>query len=268
MNVIDVHTHAFPDALAERVMPQLAAEAAWTPATDGTIGALLGSMDRAGIDQSWLCSIATAPEQFEAILKWSLSIRSDRIVPLASVHPDAPDPAAGVRRVAEAGLPGIKMHPYYQRFEIDEPRMDAVWGAADEHGLIVLCHCGFDPAFPRDRVAAPERVERVIGRFPGLRLIAAHFGGWEDWELTRRHVIGRRVWIDVSASLHLLGRDEAREMLLAHPPDRILFGSDSPWMDQAETLAQLRALELPPALEWAILCENARALLAGIPAGS
>ncbi len=261
VGVIDTHTHAFPDALAQRVIPQLAASAEWPPALDGTIASLLASMDRAGIEQSWLCSIATAPEQFDPILKWSLAIRSPRIVPLGSVHPDDPDPAARVRQIAAAGLPGLKLHPFYQQFEIDEPRMDPIWAAMEACDLFAVCHAGFDPAFPRERRAAPERIRRVIERFPRLRFIAAHLGGWQDWDAVREHLLGEPVWLDLSCTLHLLDREAARDLLLAHPPTRLLFGSDSPWMDQLESLAALRALELPPALERAILRDNARALL-------
>ena len=45
-------------------------------------------MDKANIDKTVICSIATKPTQFEDILKWSKSIYSDRIIPLPSIHPD------------------------------------------------------------------------------------------------------------------------------------------------------------------------------------
>ena len=89
---------------------------------DGRISSLLKSMDEAGIERSVICSIATKPEQFEPILKWSKEIASERIVPFASVHPADPLAAQQVRAVARAGLRGIKLHPYYQRFDLDEER--------------------------------------------------------------------------------------------------------------------------------------------------
>jgi len=47
--IIDFHAHAFPDALAPRAMKKLLEEAPDVRAyLDGTIGALLGSMDKAG----------------------------------------------------------------------------------------------------------------------------------------------------------------------------------------------------------------------------
>ena len=54
---------------------------------------------------------------------------------------------------------------------------------------------------------------------------------------------------------------EARAMILAHPADRILFGTDSPWSDQAAELARWRALGLPEDFLAAALGGNAARLL-------
>ena len=68
--IIDCHTHAFPDALAERAMAQLLAETdSVTAFLDGKLSSLLASMDANNIEKSVLCSIATKPSQFEPIFK-------------------------------------------------------------------------------------------------------------------------------------------------------------------------------------------------------
>ncbi len=122
--VIDFHAHAFPDELAPRAVGGINAGLAEEEhaVIDGTVGALLVSMDRAGIGRAVLWSIATKPTQVEPIIRWSLSVASERIIPLGSVHPDAADPAADVAKVAAAGLKGIKLHPMYQGFAADEGR--------------------------------------------------------------------------------------------------------------------------------------------------
>ena len=50
MRIIDFHTHAFPDPIAARAMPQLEAEGNIEAALDGRLASLLRSMDAAGID--------------------------------------------------------------------------------------------------------------------------------------------------------------------------------------------------------------------------
>lgn len=261
-SLIDCHTHAFPDNLAGRAVPLLEQEGNVRAALDGTVGSLLRSMDEAGIATSIVASIATKPTQFRPILQWSLSIASPRIVPFASVHPDDPEAASRIEEIAAAGLRGIKLHPYYQRFVIDEERMLPLYDAAERAGLILLMHTGFDIAFPRDRIADPARILRVLERHPDLRLIASHFGAWEDWDEVERLLLGKPVYMDVSYSLPFLDPDRARSFILSHPTDLVLFGSDSPWTDQRQAVESIRALDLPNDVREALFFANAKRLLA------
>ena len=259
---IDFHAHAFPDAIAARAISQLEHGGGIKAFLDGTVASLLASMDGAGIRTSVICSIATKPEQFDPILKWSKEIASPRIVPLPSIHPKGPDPVGQAHQVAEAGLRGIKLHPYYQSFDIDDAALFPLYRALDKLGLLLVCHTGFDFAFSRQRRADPVRILRVLDRVPSLRLITSHMGAWDDWDEVEKHLLGKPITMDISLSLELLGRERARAMLLAHPADRILFGTDSPWSSQSETLDLLRSLELGTGREEQILGKNAAAVLA------
>ena len=141
--IIDFHTHAFPDALAERAMRQLLSETdSVTAYLDGKLSSLLASMDANGIERSVLCSIATKPSQFEPIFQWSRAIQSERIIPLASVHPDDPAGPEHVRQIAAAGLAGIKMHPYYQDFDMDDAKLDPLYEAVQAEGLLLTMQYG------------------------------------------------------------------------------------------------------------------------------
>lgn len=261
MRIIDIHTHAFPDALAGRAMAYLEEEGHIKAALDGRVSSLLASMDRAGIERSVICSIATKPSQYRPILDWSKEIASRRIVPFPSIHPDDPEAAAHVHEIAGAGFKGVKLHPYYQQFDMDDPRVFPIYGAIEEAGLILLCHTGFDLAFPRDRKCDPERIMKVLDYFPQLRLITTHLGSWEDWDEVRRRMIGKRILIETSFSIHVMGRDAARELILAHPGDCLLFGTDSPWADQKKAVEELLSLDLGEDLERRILYRNAARLL-------
>jgi hypothetical protein len=95
--IIDFHTHAFPDQIAETAVPALAAKGKVTPCLDGTIDSLLASMDKAEVEKSVLCSIATRPGQFDSILAWSKEIRSEQIVPFPSFHPENPKGLENIR---------------------------------------------------------------------------------------------------------------------------------------------------------------------------
>jgi predicted TIM-barrel fold metal-dependent hydrolase len=260
--IIDFHTHAFPDALAPSAMDTLLAKAPGTPAhRDGTVGSLLGSMDEAGIEKSVLCCIATRPEQFDSILRWCGEIRSKRLIPFPSVHPADPERIARLCQIKAEGFRGIKMHPYYQNFHVSDDRMLAFYEEASRLGLVLVTHSGFDMAFPRERRADPESLLRISETFPGLRLVTAHLGGWQQWEEVRRYLLGRPVYMEISFAMQDLVRATAREMLMAHPAEYLLFGSDSPWTDQRETVLRLEELRLPPSRLDRLLRRNAEDLL-------
>ncbi len=259
--IIDFHAHAFPDQVAAAAVPALAAKGNVNPCLDGRIDSLLAAMDQAGVEKSVLCSIATRPGQFASILAWSQAIRSARIVPFPSSHPASPQALEEIRAIREAGFKGIKLHPYYQEFSIDEERLFPFYEAIGDAGLILVMHTGYDIGFPREDIAGPARIARVLDRFPALKFVATHLGAWEMWEEVRQHLCGRRLYMDISFSLQYLPVEEARRMILAHPADRILFGSDSPWACQEEVAGMLHALALPPELEERIRRGNALALL-------
>lgn len=259
--IIDIHAHAFPDAVAEKAMPKLEAEADLEAALDGKVSSLLASMDRAGIALSVVASIATKPGQFESILAWSKSIASDRLAPFPSVHPDDTDVPGRVRAIADAGFRGIKMHPYYQEFTLDDARMWPFYRAVSEEGLALLMHTGFDIAYPHIRIADPVRVVRVIEAFPELKMVTSHLCGWMDWDEAEKHLWGKPVYADFSYSLHRIDHARAREALLAHPAEYIVFGTDSPWEDQSKAVETAKSLDLGPERERLMFYDNAARLL-------
>jgi predicted TIM-barrel fold metal-dependent hydrolase len=262
---IDFHTHAFPDELAEKAMKLLLQEGKrkWdvNAYTDGKISGLLQSMDRNGIEKGVVCSIATKPSQFDSIINWSREIMSDRVIPFPSFHPYDKEFAERIKRIRDEGFKGIKFHPYYQDFMIDEVKLFPMYEKICEANLIVVMHTGFDLAFERTRIADPIRILRVLEKFPDLKLVTTHLGAWEDWDEVEEHLLGKKIYMEISYSLDILEKEKSRRIILNHPEGYILFGTDSPWTDQGNTLALLKGLELGEEFERLILKENAENLL-------
>jgi predicted TIM-barrel fold metal-dependent hydrolase len=262
---IDFHTHAFPDALAGRAMRSLVEEGKkkWdvTAHHGGRVTDLLASMDDNGVEKSVVCSIATRPAQFDAIISWSRAIASERIVPFPSLHPSDERFAERISAIKGEGFKGVKFHPYYQEFTIDEERLFPIYEEICTAGLIVVMHTGFDLAFDRVRIADPERIVRIADRFPEMKLVTTHLGAWQDWDEVERLIVGKKIYMELSYALDLLDREQARRIILHHPKEYVLFGSDSPWTDQGQTMRLLRRLDLGEERERAILRENGLRLL-------
>ena len=262
MKTIDFHTHAFPDQLAGKALDQLHTKSGdYQAHHDGTIRGLLRSMDRAGIEKSVVLSIATRPEQVARITDWAASIRSDRIIPFPSIHPQFSNFESELDRIKSAGLHGIKLHPMYQEFAIDDPALLPLYRAISDRGLICLFHAGWDIAYPESDQAAPHRILNLHQAIPELKIVAAHLGGWQVWNEVARCLLGHQIYLETSFSIREAKASEFRRILDNHPPEYFLFGTDSPWLDQKEELDAWKKLDIPVEFKEKILFKNAEELL-------
>jgi uncharacterized protein len=260
MRIIDCHTHVFPDAIAAAAIASLEAEGDVVAVYDGTVSGLLETMDRAGVATSVVQPVATKPSQVRSINDWAVGVASERIIGFGAMHPDLEDPAGEIARMHALGLRGFKMHSEYQSFAPDDPRLDPIWDAAAGHGMIAFFHAGADIAFPTVR-GTPEAFAGLLDRWPGLTVVLAHLGGFQQWEGVAALLAGRDVWLDTSYTLGHLPDDRFVEIVRAHGADRVLFGSDGPWTDPGVEIAHLRSLGLTTAELAAILGANAERLL-------
>lgn len=266
MPVIDVHVHAFPDALAQRAVKSLADHGGVKAAYDGTVAGLVGSMDRAGIDMSIIQPVATKPSQVEPINDWAAEINAPgspwrgRIVAFGAMHPDFEDPAREIARMREMGLSGLKMHPDYQDFVPNEPRLARIYGAATAERMWMLLHAGGDIG-PQTSYGTPEVYAQVLDAHPDMKVILAHLGGWSLWEASAEHIIGRDVYLDTAYTPGRLPDEEFVRLVRDHGVDKVLFGSDGPYGGQDVELARLRATGLTPAELAAVEGGNAARLI-------
>lgn len=261
MRIIDLHTHTWPDAVAQKAVSALMSKGTLTPFYDGTVAGLIASMDANGVAVSVMQPVATKPSQVAGINDWAASITSERLVPFGAMHPDLEDPAAEIARMAALGLRGLKLHPEHQGFAPDEPRLAAIYEAAIEHDLTVFFHAGADELHETMR-GTPASFATVLDGFPQLRLVLAHLGGFRVWNEVAEILVGRDVCLDTAYTLGHLPDADFVEIVHAHGPERVLFGSDGPWTDAAEEIAWLRRLPLREGVVEAILGGNAERLLA------
>jgi predicted TIM-barrel fold metal-dependent hydrolase len=261
---IDLHTHAFPDSLAERAISTLSAQGDWEAVGDGTQRGLIAAMDEADIDLSAVCAIATKPGQVKGILKFCKSLDPDRLLAFGSLHPLDTHPEKWVAKLATAGCCGIKLHPFYQQFAFDDPAMVPIYHAAIEHGLPIAFHCGYDIGFDDDPIpdrASPARLARVLDALPELRVLCTHMGGWKFWDDARAFLAGRDVYWETSFCLAHMTDEQFLEHLHSHRTDRVCFGTDWPWQSPAQDRTHLESLGLEPELLNAILFKNAAQFL-------
>lgn len=228
--LIDFHFHLFPDALAPRAVGKLAEIGQITPYSDGTAAGLLSKMDAWGVDRAVILNIATNAHQQDNVNAFAASLAENpRFIPFCSVHPDCPDPKGEVLRLHRLGFKGLKIHPDYIKTAIDSPRLYPIFEGAAECGMIVVTHAGYDFICPEYIHCTPDRVLRVLERYPTLKLVCAHFGGNRLWDEVLRKLCGKNVWFDTALCGFSIKPEQIKALCDNHAPDKILYGSDMPW---------------------------------------
>ncbi len=259
LKYIDIHAHIFPDKIAGKVITALEEYYNFSWQGNGTVKDLLASMDASGVERTVIFSCATKPEQVAPANEFLRQIRSaypDRFYAFGTIHPDHPDIPVMLDTIADAKLQGIKLHPDFQKVYIDEPAMMRIYEQLDG-SLPLIIHMGDH----RTDFSSPYRLRRVLDRFPHLKIIAAHFGGYSEWEQVWKHLIGKNVWFDTSSSIFKLGAKAAAEIVRAHGVDKILFGSDYPAVRHDQAISEVLEMGLSPEDNEKIFYRNAERIL-------
>ncbi|MCM8784312.1 MAG: amidohydrolase family protein [Candidatus Omnitrophica bacterium] len=258
--IIDIHTHAWPNKVSRKAQEHLESSFRVKLVAEPTLDTLLRFMDRNNIEVSVVCAVATRVEQVPSINDWLFGIRSERIKVFCSLHPQYPQLKEEIKRVKEHG-DGIKLQPEFQDFYIDDEIAFPMYSFAESLDIPVLFHCGEELSGTKMVRSSPRRLLNVKEKFPKLRIIAAHFGGFRLWEEVKKHLLGKDIYLDTSFFFSYLPREEVKAMILSHLPERIVFGTDFPLIDQKQDLDFLKSLEIPKELKERILSLNARQIL-------
>ena len=275
--IIDFHTHTFPDKIAAAAIGKLEQAAHSRAYASGTRDSLLQSMHSAGIDRAVVLPVATNPLKCASMNDTSHTLDGqDGLTYFAAIHPDAPDWHAELGRAKLLGFKGVKIHPVYQNVAINDPRFIRILARCGELGLIVVMHNGADIGFPGVEKCSPAMLQDAVRQAGPVTLVAAHMGGWRNWQEVPEYLLDTDVYLDTAFSLGSISPidnyytpeelpmlDEAQfcELVRIFGAERILFGTDSPWDDMAQCVERIRCLPLTADEQLAIFSGNALRLL-------
>ncbi|MGY0488265.1 amidohydrolase family protein [Streptomyces sp. WG-D5] len=239
---MDAHTHVWPDHIAARALegrvPGMDA------AFNGTVRGLRASLERSGIDRSVVMGIADHARHVHRTNEFIGSLKSDQLVPFGTVHPEL-SVEENLDSLRRHGVTGVKLHPLFQGFALDDPR---IWALLEAFGseFPVIMHVGKGGTPETDARATPVMLAAIVDAFPGLRLVACHFGGFHRLDEVEEQVVGKQVLLETSWPPTLAGLDagRVRDVIRRHGADRVVFGSDWPMSDPAAEMQVIRGLGL------------------------
>ncbi len=259
--IIDFHTHCFPDKLAERAIPMLSERCGGLiPQTNGTVAGLKGHMAQAGVSISCVMNIATNPHQMKAVNNFAKEINSDTIISFGSIHPDAPDWEEELERITDMGILGIKLHPDYQGFFVDDEKMKPIYRKISSLGLVTLFHAGFDYGFLPPYHCMPENMLRALSWFDSP-VVAAHWGGIDSSLEVYDKLCGLPIYFDTSFGYGNMAPGIQKMIIEKHGTDKLLFASDCPWHNALWEIRNLQTLGLSEYELEKIYHKNAEKLL-------
>lgn len=261
--LIDFHVHCFNPKIAERAVSQLKERADIEPLTNGLIEDTVKKFDEWGVDRGVLLPIATKPTQQKILNDWCAEQDGGRFISFGSVHPDAEDMCEELDRITALGLHGIKLHPDYQGYMVDEERADFMYDEIEKRGLPVIFHAGFDVVSPALIHCTVTGALNMLEKHPHMKVILAHLGGNDSHQQVLDLLAGHggEVYLDTAFTGRYVADGLMEKIIKKHGADRILFASDCPWDSPAVIRDKIMRMDLSDDDREMIFSGNARRLL-------
>ena len=258
MKIIDFHAHAFPDAIAQKARDFLEDYYHLPMFGNGRLSHLIETSMDGGISRLVVCSTATTPKQVVNINNWLSAAQNENpyLIALGTLHPDFEDIAQETQRIIQLGLHGVKLHPDFQHTDLLCPGMMEICKCC-EGKLPLLIHVGDK----NTTYSKPQKIAKIMEMFPDLTIIAAHMGGYSEWNDAEKYLIGKNCYIDTSSSFCGLSYDEMARLIIKHGHKKVLFGTDYPLAGAKEELARFMQIPLSDEIRQDILYNNAAQLL-------
>lgn len=259
--LIDCHVHAFPDKIVSKAISSLSEKAGGLkPAYDGSVSDLIKYMDTNGVDVACVLNIATNARQMKAVNNFAKEINSDRIVAFGSVFPDAEDVLDELDRIKELGLKGVKFHPEYQSFYVNDKKMEQIYKKISSLGLIAVFHAGGDLGFRPPYHCTPKMAVEAL-KMLDTPVIFAHWGGYMYQQEVIEHLAGSDAYLDVSFGHCVVPKPVAEDIINKHGIDKFLFASDGPWHKTSDEKIFIESLDISKEDKEKIFYKNAIKLL-------
>jgi Predicted metal-dependent hydrolase of the TIM-barrel fold len=259
MNIIDFHTHIYPEKIAEKAVENVGHFYQLEMHGNGTPENLIRMGSEVGISRYVVHSPALTSKNVPTINRFIADSckKYPQFIGFGTLHADSENLKADIDEILSLGLKGIKIHPDSQRFCLDDEKMMPAYNILQEARLPVLFHTGdyrYDYSHPR-------RLVYLMQKCPNLVCIAAHFGGWSVFDLALEYLKDTSCYLDISSSMSFLGAKRSRELIELYTPDRMLFGSDFPMWNPKEEYQKFMNLGFSEKDNEKILYRNAERIL-------
>ena len=261
MEIIDAHAHIYPQKIADK-----ATEAIGDfynikmEMPSGTSENLIKDGERAGITKFVVHSCATKAQQVDAINKFIHleTQKHSQFIGFMTLHQDMTEEEVynQVCMCVKLGFKGVKLHPDFQKFYIDGENAIKFYRIIGDK-LPILFHIGDD----RYKYSMPERLCTVAKEFKKVNFIAAHFGGYRQWNKVDLYKGLDNIYFDTCSSLAFIDSNRAKEIISKFGSSKFFFATDFPMWDAKNELERFNKIPLTHSDREKILGKNVKNLL-------
>ena len=259
--VINAHCHIYPTKIAEKAVIGIRDFYDLDMSLNGVVDDLIKDGEKVGVVDYLVHSVATTPKQVKSINEFisdEVNKHPDLFTGFGTLHPDSDDIQGDFDHLISLGLKGVKLHPDFQQFAMNEERAFKIGEVVSEGNVPMLVHCGDF----RYNYSNPEQIKPFLDEFPDITFIGAHFAGWSMWEEATEKLAGTpNLYVDLSSSLYALSPETAKRLIHAYGADRVLWGSDYPMWESVSEMEYFNKIDLTEEERSMILYENAAKIL-------
>ncbi len=156
------------------------------------------------------------------------------------------------------GFKGIKIHPSFDGVSADDDAYDAIWEFAARFDLPIVAHTWSVSSYnPVQILSTPEKFERFVQKYSKIRFVLGHSGGRGEGRVQAIRMAQEydNVYMDFGGDIycHQYFEQMAEEL----PDNKVLFGSDYPWIDCRSHLTRVYLANISTHLKRRILRDNA-----------
>lgn len=255
MIIHDAHTHIFPEKIAAKATESIGAfYEVSSMECSATVDNLITNSNEINVGFKLVCSSAVTKEQVDVINDFIISEckKNPLFVGFAALHPETKNFEDVLDYCVSHGLRGIKFHPDFQKFNIDDKKAYPIYKSAAKRGLPILFHMGDN----RYDFSSPDRLKKVMLDIPDLKIMAAHFGGYMCWDRALDLPKSENLFFDTSSSLSVIKKETVYKFIEKFGDDKFLFGSDFPMWNSKKELDKYLNLNLGTKSDEKILHKN------------
>ncbi len=258
MTIIDAHCHIYPEKIAQKAVESIGAFYHLSMHQKGDVVDLLEAHEQAGISHAIVHSVATTQMQVPHINRFiaqTVQENKEQFTGLGTLHPNSLNLEKDVEYLRSLGLHGVKLHPDFQHFKLDDAICMPMYELCQAYHLPILIHTGDK----RYDYSNPNRLVPVLQKFKNLTVIGAHFGGWSMWtEATEKLNKYQNLCVDCSSSLYAMNKEQATQIIRSYGADRVMFGSDYPMWSPKDEVQRVLDLNLTTKEKDAVFFQTAQ----------